>query len=207
MRIALISAIVGGFDTPKIVPEQSVAFDHYRFSDFDVPAEYRHLNPRTQALYFKQQMHHICPGYDIYIWVDGKVQITSATFIQQCIDSLGDGVIAMPPHPAGRTSVREEVDYITDQILKGDRYCSDRYGQRNLMTQLHEMGDWDDDQLNDCCIIICNPNTVFDEWWDKCQDEIAYDQIWIQYFFWINGTRIRNINFQPGSYKLVKHLK
>lgn len=211
MKIALITAITGGMDDWKDIPEQSVAFTQHRYTDEHVPEQYQCLNQRTRALYFKQQMHEYLPGYDVYIWVDGKVQILAYDFVEQCIKALGDGDLAILRH-GSRSSCREEVEYITNQIAKGDKYLSTRYAHRDLPGQLKIMQDNgypDDRGLNDCSIIAVRNNNktknVFNGWWTSCKYQGWFDQIAIQLAAWICGVTITPIDFKPASFKLVKH--
>lgn len=227
MKVSIITAITGGFDELKNIPDQSVPFNVqkysekdvpipftvHRYSDNDVPEEYKHLNNRTRALYFKQQMHNYLPDTDVYIWIDGKVQVLSSDFIKQCLKALIENDLAILRH-GSRQSCREEVDYIQSRIAVGDKYLTTRYAHRDLISQLKRMTDAgypDDRGLFDCSIIAVR-NTpaaakVFNYWWKLCQDEIWFDQIAIQFASWINGINISPINLMPGSFKLVKHLK
>lgn len=208
-EIPIITAITGGFDEPKDVPAQNIPVKRHMFTG-GLDAGYS-LNERTQALYFKQQMHKVIPGHDYYIWIDGKVQVLAHDFAQQCVDALGDNDIAILRH-GSRSSVKEEVMYILWQIGKGDRYLTTRYGHRDLASQWQYMDDAgypDMSGLNDCSI-ICMRNTdaarqVMDKWWMMCSDGIWFDQIVIKQVAWECGVEISPIDLKPASFKLVKH--
>lgn len=218
MKIAIITAITGGMDDFKAFPLQIVRNDDHkcvflRQDDSNVPPELKHLNKRTQALYFKQQMHKYMPGFDVYIWLDGKIQVLCADFVQQCLDALGTGELAILKH-GERSCVYEEVNHILHQIRHGNKYLAVRYGDRALGAQLRTMvkdGYPMNNGLNDCSI-ICVRGTeamaeLFSEWWKKCQDEKAFDQIWIKFLAWFFEQKINDIEFKPASFKLVKHNK
>lgn len=213
MKIAVVTAITGGMDALKLIPDQSVPYHRFIFTDSDVPDHLKDLNKRTQALYFKQQTAAIIPGYDVYIWLDGKIQVLAYDFIQQCIDALGTGDLAVLKH-GDRSCVYEELDYIIDQMAKGSGYLCTRYADRDLPGQklsLQRRGYPIGNRLNDCSIIVSRNSDavkmVMNEWWVHCLDQKAFDQVWLKYYTWAYGVPINDIVFKPASFKLVKHLK
>jgi len=218
MRIAIITGITGGMDDFKGFPLQMVTNGQLdavftRLTDKDVPKEFQHLNKRTQALYFKQQMMNYMPGFDLYLWIDGKVQVDTHHFVQQCIDALGDNDLAILEHGT-RKCVYEEVRYITEQIENGSDYLAKRYADRGLIEQANLMlsaGYPEDAGLNDCSIFIVrnkeSTKRLFGSWWDRCKHEKAFDQIWIRYLAWSQYIKIQPIKFRPNSFHLVKHKK
>lgn len=212
MRIDVITAIIGGMDEPKELPAQSVLCRRALFTDADVPAYYHDLNPRTQALYFKQQLHVVSDA-DIMIWLDGKVQPLAYDFVAQCVAALDNADVAILKH-GSRSCVYEELDYITSEIRRGSTYLAARYDHRDLPGQRREIkatGYPKRAGLNDCSIIamrrtdaVCE---LMDSWWGRCQDEISFDQVWIKVLAWQHGVTIAPIELKPASFKLVKHLK
>lgn len=217
MKIAVITAITGGMDTFKEWPYQINIGSHdvsfHRYVDSDVPGRFRHLNPRTQALYFKQQMHEYLPGFDVYLWLDGKIQVLCADFIEQCLGALGDSSLAILKH-GERNCVFDEVRHIQRQIRHRNAYLTARYGDRDLISQAKTIAKLNYPAgagLNDCSIIAVRGDDaaqmLFKSWWDMCQDQKAFDQIWIRALAWLNKIEIKNIVLKPASFKLVKHLK
>ena len=76
------------------------------------------VHPRLQAKRFKILSHEIFPGvpylpflfrrrYDMSIWIDASLQITSSTFVKDMRSKLGDGEWAMFVHP-DRDCIYEE---------------------------------------------------------------------------------------------------
>lgn len=217
MKIAIITGITGGMDEFKAFPLQIVDGEHQatyiRLTDKDVPEQYKGLNKRTQALYFKQQMHTYMAGYDLYIWIDGKVQINRADFVRQCLDAIQGHDLAILKH-GSRSCVYDEVDYIMDQIDKGSEYLAARYSGRRLYSQtdfMQRMNYPKNAGLNDCSIFIVRGGlgmqAIFNRWWGKCSDQMAFDQIWIRYFMWQEHQKIKSVEFTPGTFYLVKHKK
>jgi hypothetical protein len=107
MRVAVYSAIFGGYDSLKQPVAQNVACDFICFTD-SLPAGRNgawqlvhvptgNIHPRMQAKYFKLMSHDVFPDgrlarqyanspetpqYDFTVWIDGRGQIVSETFIQ-----------------------------------------------------------------------------------------------------------------------------
>jgi len=205
MTTALVTAIIGGIDEVKPVPEQTVPFTRYLFTE---PLDGN--NPRQQALYYKTQIHKTCEA-DLYIWIDGKVQITSPDFIKQCVDALGFGNISILKHHE-RNCIYKEVDHIEMCISKGNPYLTPRYAHRPLRKQVEAyrtQGYPVNAGLNDCCIFIVRGQTmadIFDKWWYECQMD-WFDQISIRFLCWFYQQPINNIVFKPGSFADIPHVK
>lgn len=209
MTISLTTAIIGGIDEVKSIPKQTVEYERLLFT-------YPHsstagMNPRNQALYYKTQPHDYST-HDICIWVDGKIQITSPDFIQQCIDALGDGNIAIMKHNE-RKCIYHEVDHIEHCIRKGNPYLTPRYAHRPIREQVEAyrtQGYPANAGLNDCCIFIVRNNTInhiLDKWWYECSQLDWFDQVSIRFLCWFYGQSINDIVFKPGTFKDVPHIK
>ena len=211
--ISLVSAIFGGMDAKKRIPAQDMPYN-YRFFDEGnlavIPED--NLSNRNKALFFKTQ-GHLLTDDEILIWVDGKIQITTANFVRQCAELLGDDLIAMEAHPAGRECIYEEVNFIYDQISNGSQYLSIRYKNRPLLEQISVYGRKNypkNNGLHDCCVIVRRNtkimNDICDQWWQECKLDY-YDQISIHFLCWLHDVKIKTIEFDPYPIKRVKHLK
>ena len=129
MRAVVYTAIFGGYDGLKQPPPQDVPCDFICYTDGEMPSRVgvwrvirvktdRRLHPRMQAKRFKILSHEIFPGvrylpflfrrrFDISIWIDGGLQITSSSFVRDMRSRLGDGEWAMFVHP-DRDCIYEE---------------------------------------------------------------------------------------------------
>lgn len=118
-RIAMVTAITGGFD-PLIIHESlSDDIDYICFSNSPLPdgyglydvriAPYNHSDVRRIARYVKTNLVHLLPEYDIIIWIDGNLQLTApiGRLITQ-MKTQGLSIAAIP-HPI-RLSVQEEAE-------------------------------------------------------------------------------------------------
>jgi hypothetical protein len=125
----MYTAIFGGYDELKQPPPQDEPCDFICYTDADMPSQVgvwriirvktdRTVHPRIQAKRFKILSHEIFPGepflpflfrrrYDMSIWIDASLQITSSTFVKDMRSKLGDGEWAMFVHP-DRDCIYEE---------------------------------------------------------------------------------------------------
>ena len=202
MTIRQITAILGNMDQPKTIPPQTVDFKRTLITGDGT---------RMDALFYKQQPHKIWND-DIFIWIDGKVQVDSPKFIEHCIASLGDGDLAIMKHK-DRSCVYEEYDYIISELKKGNEYLSARYSVEKMedeKARFKAVGYPEKNGLHDCCVIVVR-NTLRIEkllnTWNYDTGLGFFDQTTIHYCSWHFGIPIQPIIFPPGYMHLVKHLK
>ena len=202
MTIRQVTAILGNMDQPKTIPPQTVDFKRTLITGDGT---------RMDALFYKQQPHWIWTD-DIFIWIDGKVQVDSPKFIEHCIASLGEGDLAIMKHK-DRSCVYEEYDYIISELRTGNKYLSARYDylEMNLQRQVvKEMGYPKNNGLHDCCVMVMRNNdqakNVFNYWY-RFSNMKWFDQTAIHLAAWRHNIPIQPIIFPPGYMHLVKHLK
>lgn len=127
MKIAVITAIFGGMDTPKPFPAQSIPCDYFCFTEENSPAPLPNLPDRLKAKYFKLQAHRVLPGYDYYVWIDGNIEVKSPEFVNKMVEAAGNGIAIQKHHE--RETISEEIDF----ILKSENvYLTTRYGNQPL---------------------------------------------------------------------------
>lgn len=118
-RIAMVTAITGGFD-PLIIHESlSDDIDYICFSNTPLPdgyglydvrtAPYEHPDVRRIARFVKTNLAHLLPDYDTVIWIDGNLQLTAP--IDRLLTRMQEeGLsVAAIPHPI-RATVQEEAE-------------------------------------------------------------------------------------------------
>ena len=125
LKVCVLSANLGNFDTPIEHVKQDMEVDFHTFTDEDFPP-IADLPPRFQYRIPKLFGWQMKPGYDIYIWLDGSMQLTRPDSVKWLIEQLGDSVAAFFKHPY-RNTVQEEVDHIEDHLQKGKPYITSRY--------------------------------------------------------------------------------
>lgn len=207
MKITVRTAVIGGIDQQKEIPPQTVTFDRIVYTD---PPEGVGGNDRMKALFYK--CNPFSPDSDICIWIDGKIQVQSADFIEQIISALGDNDIAILKH-GERHCIYQEVDHIEHCMQKGNQYLITRYANKPIRKQVEAyryFGYPANNGLNDCCIIAMR-NTplvrkVCRDWWIDVYCNDAFDQTALQYHCWNNGVEIQSIIFKPGSFSDIPHV-
>lgn len=112
MRVAVVSAIFGGYDEPCFV-EQSVSCSYVMVTDdlLSPPRgwEHRqvrsHVHPRLAGKFPKCRPWEYADA-DLFVWLDGSI-LPQPGLVERMITDLGDGDVAFHPHP-DRTSITAE---------------------------------------------------------------------------------------------------
>lgn len=114
-RVAVVSAIYGGYDDPAVPPEQGMPCDWVLVSDRDYDVwpwktvvEPRHgLHPRLAAKVPKARPDWYADA-DVYLWIDGNVAIDSADFVSWAVSHLAGGACLAQHRSLERASVVDE---------------------------------------------------------------------------------------------------
>lgn len=215
MRVALITAIYGGMDIQKQIPEQSIPFDYYFYSEKSGGYSLSSLNNRMKAKYFKCQAHRVLPDYDAYIWLDGSVQIDSHDFVKIMTEQLVGQSVAMTRHPT-RTCIYDEISYI-EKVSPLNTYFSSRYENLSVLRDevegFRKKGYPEQNGLFACGIFIRRnnymTNIAYDEWWNSCLTGTYFDQTSFCYSMWKHRIKPHPIDqvMLMKHYHLVNHLK
>jgi len=178
MKIAVITAIFGDMERPKAFHEQSVKCDRIVITPENSPYPLPNLPPRLQAKYFKLQAHNIWPEYDVLVWIDGNIEVTSADFVKKMTRPL-HGEIAIQRHHE-RQTLKQEIDLITESE---NPYLAVRYGKQPLREEYDfytSHGIAEDAPLFACNIFAYDVTTAtkdfFDDWWRLVLQWSWFDQ-------------------------------
>lgn len=119
-RLAVYTAIVGGYDQELEIEVESKDWDFILFADSKVkvhscfvcqglPSEALDPDPTRVARYIKTHPHTLLPEYDATLWIDGNVVLKAGQLEVLISDYLQSGVeAAFRPHPE-RSSIGEEL--------------------------------------------------------------------------------------------------
>lgn len=130
MKVALISAIFGGYDNPKPLPPNHGFDEALIISDnpnLKAPGWTRHtasekdIHPRLAAKFPKLQPFSYVDA-DIAVWIDGSGVITSPEYRDFCVDALGDNDFVVWAHPE-RNPPPERV--ARNCLYKEAEFCQD----------------------------------------------------------------------------------
>lgn len=137
MKIAVITANFGGFDTVKQLPEQDIDFDRYYFTEQNSPYPFHTIDSRLRAKVFKIMCHKVLPDYDMYVWLDGNVQVNSPSLVSMLVNSCEDFVIQKHPD---RSTIYEEAEFIIGGIENNYRYLKARYNPEAIKKEIDWIG-------------------------------------------------------------------
>ena len=186
MKIAVVTAIFGGKDTPKPFPSQSVECDYYCFTEANSPVPLPNFPDRLKAKYFKLQAHRVLPGYDAYVWIDGNIEVKSADFVKVMTDRL-DGIRIQRHHE--RDTIKEEIDFI---LASKNEYLTTRYAAQPLKEEYEHYlskGMREDAPLYSCnvfsytCFTPIN-RSIIERWWSLVLAWSWFDQSAFSFLQW-----------------------
>lgn len=177
-KIAVITAVFGGMDAPKPFVEQSVECDRIYITPENSPFPLPNLPPRLQAKYFKLQAHRIWPQYDVFVWIDGNIEITDPGFVKKITDRLSGEICIQRHHE--RTTIKEEIEFI---LNSENPYVTARYGNQPLKEEYGfylRFGMPEDAALFACNIFAWSVSektkAFFDLWWGLVLQWSWFDQ-------------------------------
>lgn len=200
MKTAVLTCILGGFDTPVDPPEQSKEFDFHRFTDEDFPA-IAGLTPRLQYRIPKTHGFEMFPGYDRYLWLDGALTLARKDSLEWFEEMLGDQDIAFFKHP-WRKTMREETDHIEEYLNKKDKYITPRYEnglhKEQLAKCFAESPTYEDNALYTSTAFFYK-NTpkvqaMLKDWWYEGSRHFTVDQIVLPYLCFKHKLNVAVIN-------------
>lgn len=236
MKIALLTANIGGIDHVRTPIEQvfnvadyidltssaslcpscsQVQCDYHCFTESNLPYPLPHLSPRLQGKYVKILTHRFMPSYDVYVWIDGRIEITDKAFVAKMVDKLGASEVVIAKHN-WRLNVYDEIDFILDKIRTGDEYLVKRYGHEPFdderMFYLRERLP-KEVPLYTCAIFARRNeprlNRVFEDWWLRSLEFTLFDQAMFSFVAWKHKLKLFEFNsadLYGGSVIIHKHI-
>lgn len=198
MKVAILTANIGGIDEVKGIPKQTIPVDYYCYFDNNLPYPLPNLNNRLKSKYVKIQTHRFLPEYDYYIWIDGRVEIKADTFVETILEQLGSNDVALFGHTERRT-VDEEMRFILAQIGRGNQYILSRYGNQDIKSEqefYHQQGT-SNAELFACTLFARRNNDkvndAFNEWWNRCIEFSYFDQAMFSHVAVTKGLKVKTL--------------
>lgn len=210
MKIALITANTGSIDEVKSPVKQSIEYDYFCYTEPPFPLS--ELVPRMQAKYIKLQHHRFLPGYDVYIWIDGRIEITSPTWVEDIVNKLQGYDIVITKHTERKT-VGEEYEFLLwhmgqpSGISSASRYLNSRYNKNALMAESvvidHSL------PLYACGVFAWAPTgrgrVFMESWWRWCIQYGSFDQCAFSHLVTEQATNVLSIDYT--GLKVNKHAR
>lgn len=204
---SIITCNIGSLDEIYPPEKQGVDYEYYYYHENNLPFPLPDLNNRMKGKYLKTQTHRFL-GNDIFIWIDGSVEIIHEDFVKACIDALQDCDIVTTLHTQ-RTSVYQELEYIIDRMKEGDKYLLKRYARAPFYLEYEfykKQGLPKTFPLYGCYFFARRNNSfvnkVFDQWWEMILRYSNFDQSQFSFIAWKNKVKINTIEVEKY---LVRH--
>jgi len=206
MKIAVITAIFGDMEQPKPFCPQSVPCDRIVVTEQNSPFPLPNLPPRLQAKYFKLQPHRVWPQYDVFVWIDGNIEVKDPDFVKVMTENLS-GIRIQRHHE--RQTIGEEIAHI---LASDNPYVTTRYGNQPLKQEYEyylSEGMPEGSPLYSCNIFAFENDDkkigiepvqclFFNRWWDLVLRWSWFDQSAFSYLAWVHRnehpTTINSVN-------------
>ena len=214
MSVIILTANLGGFDTPVDPVEQTVAADFRRFTDENFPP-ITGLTPRLQYRIPKTHAWQMVPDYDYYIWLDGSASFQREDCVRWFLNQLGNGDIAFFKHPH-RGTIKQEVEYIEEHLEQKKPYITSRYNgglHREFLTAIQREGYPDHTLYASTAFIYRNTPRVqraLANWWGQGSRWFTCDQVQLPYILWRDKLDVRVLDeplYEAEHLTLGNHLK
>jgi len=190
MKIAIYTAIFDRYNPLREIPKQSIKADMLSFTDDEhlracgwkiIKIDYPRydLHSRLKAKYFKIQQHYIkeLQDYDVTIYIDGSILITSPDFVQWCIHNLESDILVFK-HPQ-RQCIFEEIE-----ASKGLQ----KYADENMADQVAEYKKFypENNGLYALGVLVRKNNDlvkkIMNDWWNEnirysYQDQLSFPAV------------------------------
>jgi len=216
MNVAIITANIGGIDEVKPFPGQhkleEVHQDYFCIEEHQLREVLKKegldsANDRLVSRCPKFMTHKLLPGYDVYIWLDARVQVVDKDFTGFMLDNLEEVKIALHPD---RKTIGEETEHILERLKNNDKYLLPRMSIEDIEKQKAVIGEKSD--LPIYCLRVFSRinsekvNEFYEKIWQHCLDYGDYDQLMWAYECDRMGIKV-NTYIETGNpyYKIDKH--
>lgn len=215
MKVAILQANLGNFDTPIDPVEQTIPFTFHRWTDENFPPILG-LTPRMQYRLPKTHGWQMLPHFDYYLWLDGTVSLQREDCLQWYLDQLGKNDIALFKHP-DRHSIKAEVEHIEDHLQKGKPYITARYKNglhREQLDIIQKDKYYQDNKLYASTAFFYRNNSrmqsMLQDWWYYQSRYFTCDQVVLPWLLDNWGVKVKVLDepiYDTGFISLVSHHK
>jgi hypothetical protein len=138
------------------------------------------MHPRLRAKIPKMIVWEDHPGYDYYIWLDSRFSILDESAVERLVDECINKDVCFFKH-CGRTSVKQEVDFVLELMKNGNKYLLDRYKGERMKEQVdyyYEDSTWKDTILFECGIFIYSKKIVENKMYNVMKEWFYHNCLW-----------------------------
>ena len=210
MKIAVLTANMGGFENVQEHVPQSIEYDLHRFTDENFPPRRCTMTPRMQARMAKMFGWQMRPGYDFYLWVDSSCILSKPDSLEWFVNQ-GRGVDLVTFKHPHRDTIQQEADYLKERLQKGCPYITERYENELIDEQLQEiLGDknYIDNRLFASTVMGYSLSDkmqgMLEEWWYHCSRYHSDEQLSLPY---VADNFACKVNAIPENYMKMPYLQ
>lgn len=202
MNPCLLTANIGGIDIIKPVPPQSVLYDYKCY--IEAPLPLHELNSRMKSRFIKMQHSRFLIN-DIFIWIDGRAEITAPDFVEDMVKRLDHCDMVITKHPQRKT-VGEEYEFMLDLMSNGNKYLNGRY-DIDVIKKESQIIDWAL-PLYACGVFAYKATdkmrSFMNAWFFKTIEYSAWEQCWLSQLIYCDGLKIDSIGYD--KIKIGRHI-
>ena len=194
MRVALVTAIFGGYDTLKGLPDGHGFDDAVCITDnpgmtapgWTTRVEPEHRFPALVAKRPKMEPHKFVDA-DLWVWVDGQIQVQPglADFAR---DSIGDGYVAAFQHPE-RSCLYDEAEVVKARSLAPTATVNNQVATYREQGMPMGFGLWE------CAVLVWSRRGVeFGRLWlQEVRKHCLRDQLSFPYIAWAHDMAVTTL--------------
>jgi hypothetical protein len=198
-RIAVVTAIMGSFDTLLIPDVLEPDVDYFCFSDSPIDGygvfrilepPYRHDDRRRMARYVKTHLPTLLPGYDFLIWVDANV------WIRQPIANLVAATEASG-RPMGAIAHPLRSSYVNEWLTVKNDNLDDAGLMDRQVARYRAVPGLNKDRLIETNVMVLDARdsrikTFAETWWSEIDNFSVRDQLSVNY-----AVRMAKLDWHP----------
>ena len=182
IRVLVTTAAFGGRLYSKWVNQKSSKYEivFNRIDDSTESPRTKAMSPRLRGKIPKMVVWEDHPGYDYYIWMDSGFSISDESSIERMVDAC-IGVDACFFAHSGRSSVKQELDFVISLMNTGNQYLLDRYNGERMKEQVDEYfkdASWIDNVLFECGTFIYSKDIVANTEYNVMKEWFYHNCIW-----------------------------
>lgn len=175
-------------ETPLVYKDYVI--DLALYNNSNTPSRVASLHPRMKCKVYKMMDWLEHPDYDYYIWINAKFTILDGFFENIFAFEDDDAELFLFNHPQ-RSSIRSEMDFMTEYMKMGNPYVLRRYTgdiMEEQVTKILADHSFIDDQLFDGGLFMFKKKLVENKDHNLMLDWLLYntmysvqDQLWFPY--------------------------
>jgi hypothetical protein len=182
MNVLVTTASFGGVLRSTWVDQISNKYNiiFNRIDDTTETRREKSMMPRLRGKIPKMVVWETHPNYDYYVWIDSSFSLLRNDAIENMVDYCLGWDACFFSHPA-RTSVKQELDFVTNLIRDDNQYLIDRYSGEKMIEQVNSYFNdlnWHDNLLFACGIFIYSKSLVENKEYNLMKEWFYHNCLW-----------------------------